>query len=378
MKPLDNLKILDLSSGLTVSLATMYMVNFGAEVVKIEGPNGDKARKWFPKKEEDSLYFNYLNSGKKSVSLDITTEEGMAVLKQLVPMYDIVCTSGNPAELEALGIDYASIKAIKEDVIYGVVSPFGMTGPNRNKPASNLTVQALGVAMDMSGFPGDYPVSNQTTFMDHYAAGYLTAGILMAAIEKFNSGAGQMIDISLQDAIFACIESAPAAYSTIGEVQSRKGNGDPTGAPYDTLKTADGYVALGVSSEAQWHNFCDAMGLDGVADDPRFNDAPVRCANYQEHLKPMLNELLATMSKFDVELKCREAGVPACAVLTVDDVLKLPVIDDNHIMSTKVSEKMGEIQFPSFFFNMEKTPAAVYPDAPELGADNDTVLGQIK
>lgn len=224
MKALENIKILDLSEKLTVSLATMYLSGYGAEVTKIEKPNGgDSARKWEPRKAEESIYFNYLNGGKKSVTLDITTKEGTEILKKLVPMYDVVCVGTEAGYMDSLGLGYEDMKALKEDIIYAAYSYYGETGPYKNKPSSSLTVQAKGVAMDMTGVHGDYPVQAAPSIAEHYSAAYFATGIVMALVDRNIRGIGQKVDIALLDSIYSCIEAAPAAYSTVGEIHKRKG-----------------------------------------------------------------------------------------------------------------------------------------------------------
>ena len=210
MKALENVKILDLSEKLTVSLATMYLSGYGAEVTKVEQPGvGDRARGWTPIKDEESIYFNYLNSGKKSLSLDITTKEGAEIFKKLVPLFDVVCVGKEAGYMESLGLGYEDLKAIKEDIIYAAYSYYGETGPYKNKPASSLTAQAKGVAMDMTGVHEQYPVQSAPSIAEHYSAAYIATGIVMALIDKNIRGIGQKVDIALLDSIYSCIEAAP-------------------------------------------------------------------------------------------------------------------------------------------------------------------------
>lgn len=150
----------------------------------------------------------------------------------------MVCADFRPSEAKALGLDYASLKAEKPDLILASVTPYGLTGPLAEAPASSLTVQARSVAMDMTGMPGGYPVQSGPSIPEHYAAGYLATAMTLALIDREKRGVSQLVDISPQDAMYSCIEAAPVAYSTIGEVQSRKGNDDPSCAPYDTFRTA--------------------------------------------------------------------------------------------------------------------------------------------
>lgn len=375
VRALDDIKILDLSSGIATSLATMYLASFGAEVTRLESPDGgDVARSWFPAKDGHSYYYNYLNSGKKSMTLDLNSKAGQEIFKKLVPQFDVVCVSSQPGVMEEWGLGYEDLKLLREDLIYASCTPYGLEGPRASKIASSLTVQALGVAMDMTGVEHGYPVSNQPELMEHYAAGYLATGILLAVIERKSTDQGQVVDISLQDSIFSCIEAAPAAASTIGEIQTRKGNFDPSCAPYDSFKTNDGYVTIGVATQAQWEKFCAVMGFQSLLEDPRFATNELRCQDYLTTLRPVLAEILEEWSKFDVEERCRSMGVPCCAVLAVDEICDMPNTIENGFIIEKMSEMLGNMKFPSLPFTLSGTPAEVFTDFAEVGEDTDAYL----
>ena len=375
MKALDDIKILDLSSGLASSLALMYLTSFGAEVTKLESPeNGDTARNWLPAKDGHSYYYNYLNSGKKSMTLNLDRSEGQEIFKKLLPKFDVICVSSQPGWMEDRGLGYEALKLLKEDLIYASCTPYGLEGPRVKKAASSLTVQALGVAMDMTGVQHGYPVSSRPELMEHYAAGYLATGIMLAVIERKKSGRGQIVDISLQDSIFSCIETAPVAVGMIGEIQTRKGNFDPSCAPYDSFQTKDGYVTIGVATQAQWEKFCSVMEFDSLLEDPRFATNELRCQDYLTGLRPVLAEILIKWSKFDVEKRCRSRGVPCCAVLAIDEICDMPNTIENGFIIEKKSEMLGSMKFPSLPFTLSKTPAEVFADFAETGADTDDCL----
>lgn len=378
MNALEHIRILDLSEKLTVSLATMYLSGYGAEVVKVEKPDGgDRARSWAPQKGGKSIYFNYLNAGKKSLTLDIHTEEGAEILKKLLPLYDVICVDAEAGRMEALGLGYEELKAVKKDIVYLAYSYYGETGPYKNKPASSLTVQAKGVAMDMTGVHGGYPVRLAPSIAEHYAAAYIATGIVMALTDRDMRGIGQKVDISLLDSIYSCIEAAPAAYSTVGEIHKRKGNFDPSCAPYDTFETADGFVAIGVATQSQWLKFCDAMDLQDLKEDPRFIDNEGRRTDYMDVLRPILAERLLPFKKLEVEGRCRVLGIPCCAVLTIPEITDLPNTWENEYMVQVESKQFGTLKYPSIPFALSETPARPFADGPALGADTDALLKEL-
>ncbi len=376
MNALEGVRILDLSGKLTSSLATMYLCSYGAEVVKVEPPEGDPARKWEPMINGESVYFHYLNSGKKSIVIDYRTPEGAETVKKLAKGFDVICLDLAPADIEKLGLTYEDFREANEKIIYSSYSYFGDNGPYRDRPASSLVVQALGVAMDMTGFPGEEPVHLAPSVAEHYAAGYIASGIVMALLDRNRRGIGQKLDVALLDSIFSCIEAAPAAL-TKDEVQRRKGNDDPTCAPYDSYKTNDGYVAVGVATQSQWVAFCEALGFDDFLADEVLMDPASRLGTYKTNLLPRLAEKLEKMSKFDVEAKARTRGVPCGAVLSIDEVMAMPNTLENRYIDKVSSGKFGEIVYPMIPFTLSLTPAKDFTDAADLGADTEAVMAQI-
>lgn len=271
--PLHDIRILDLTRGLSGSLATKYLANYGAEVVKVEPPKGDPTRRYAPIRNGESLYFRYLSAGKKSVLLDYAQPEGAAVM--------------------------------------------------------------------------------------------------LALIDREKRGVGQLVDISLQDAMYSCIEAAPVAYSTIGEVQSRKGNDDPSCAPYDTFQTADGYLAVGCAAQDHWERFCDALGFDDLKNDPLCATNDDRVANYASYLRPALAERLLRWEKFDAEKRCRDAKIPCCAVLDVREI-----VDAENTRVCGFLQQQGDFCFPSMPVILAETPPTYSERVPVLGADNDAILSE--
>ena len=369
--PLHDIRILDLTRGLSGSLATKYLANYGAEVVKVEPPKGDPTRRYAPIRNGESLYFRYLSAGKKSVLLDYAQPEGAALLRTLLRKADVVCADFRPSEAKALGLDYESLKAEKPDLILASVTPYGLTGPLAEAPASSLTVQARSVAMDMTGMPGGYPVQSGPSIPEHYAAGYLATAVMLALIDREKRGVGQLVDISLQDAMYSCIEAAPVAYSTIGEVQSRKGNDDPSCAPYDTFQTADGYLAVGCAAQDHWERFCDALGFDDLKNDPLCATNDDRVANYASYLRPALAERLLRWEKFDTEKRCCDAKIPCCAVLDVREI-----VDAENTRVCGFLQQQGDFCFPSMPVILAETPPTYSERVPALGTDNDAILSE--
>ena len=226
----------------------------------------------------------------------------------------------------------------------------------------------------MTGVHNEYPVQSAPSIAEHYSAAYFATGIVMALIDRNIRGIGQKVDIALLDSIYSCIEAAPAAYSTVGEVHKRKGNFDPSCAPYDTFETSDGYVAVGVATQNQWEKFCDVLDLGDLKEDPRFIDNEGRRTDYMNILRPILAKRLSVYTKTEVENKCRTQGIPCCAVLTIPEITDLPNTLENGYMVSVNSEKYGTLRYPSIPFVLGDTKAKSFADAPALGKDTNACM----
>lgn len=290
-------------------------------------------------------------------------------MEKLIPFYDVICVGEEAGYMESLGLGYG-----KPDIIYASYSYYGETGSYKNKPVSSLTAQAKGVAMDMTGVHNEYPVQSAPSIAEHYSAAYFATGIVMALIDRNIRGIGQKVDIALLDSIYSCIEAAPAAYSTVGEVHKRKGNFDPSCAPYDTFETSDGYVAVGVATQNQWEKFCDVLDLGDLKEDPRFIDNEGRRTDYMNTLRPIPAKRLSVYTKTEVENKCRTQGIPCCAVLTIPEITDLPNTLENGYMVSVNSEKYGTLRYPSIPFVLGDTKAKSFADAPALGKDTNACM----
>jgi len=375
MKLLDGIKILDLSTGLAPALATKYLAAFGAEVIKVEKPGaGDMTRKWEPLKDGRSLYFNYLNGGKKSVALDIASGVGNAIILELVKKIDVFVESFQPGYMETIGLSYEILQDINPDLIYVQYSTFGDNGPDKNRPGSSLVAQAKSVAMDMTGVIGQEPIKSEPSVGEHYASGNLAAGIMLALINRERHGGGQKLDVSLVDSLFNCIEAAPAAYSTVGEIHTRKGNFDPSCAPYDTFKTKDGFIAIGIATDAQWFKFCDALELKHLKEDSRFQTNEGRVDDYLNKLRPLVEKETMVYTKSEIEEKCRVEGIPCSAVFDISEIMSHPNTKANHFMCELESKQFGQMCVPNLPFELSRSTAEISCDGPELGANTEEVL----
>ena len=362
MKALDGVTIIDFTQRHAGSVATMILADFGAKVIKVErADRPDPAREWAPMQNGHSVYFTYLNRGKEGVCVDYTTDAGKQVILDLVKTADVVCENLPVGEMEKYGLDYESLKEIKPDLIYASLSPFGLTGPRKNKRADDLTIQAI----------GGYRVSN------HISAAYLATSINLALIHKYKTGQGQMIDLSELDCLFAMMETGPWVYNINGKVLPRTGNSYPSISPYDTLKAKDGFLSVGISTDCQWQKFCEALGMTDLAQNELYMTNESRGDHYMCGLKDELEAVTSKREKFEMEATLREAKLPCAAVYTVADAMASEHIKVREMLVEVEDAGAGKVTIPGTTVKLMKTPGSVEKGAPLMGGDTHAVLSAL-
>lgn len=378
MKALEGIKIVDFTRGHAGSVATMILSDFGAEVIKVEKPNAtDPARTWAPLQNGHSAYFTYLNRGKRSLAVDFSTPEGRDVVLALVKDATVVVHNLPVGEMESCGLDYEALKAVNPKVIYASLSPFGQTGPLKHKAADELTLQAISGMMDRTGFQDSPPTRVGFHVVDHIAAAYLAMSINLALVYKKRTGEGQFIDLAELDCMFAMMETGPWVYSITGEVLPRTGNSYPSISPYDSIRTRDGFVSLGISTDRQWQLFCAALDLTEMANNPVYMTNESRGDHYEGGLKQELEAVFATMGKFEIEAKLREAKLPCASVYTVPEAMATEHTAV-HEMLVEVEDKgAGKVTIPGTTIKMMGTPGSIAGGAPLLGEHTKVYMTQL-
>lgn len=378
MRPLEGIKVLDFTQAHAGSLATMILADFGAEVIKIERAGvGDLARYWAPFKGEDSAYYAYLNRGKKSISLNASSDEGKEIIKKLVSEVDVVCENFKYGSMKRLGLDYEEMKKINPSIIYAALNGFGQTGPFKEVIGLDLQLQSMSGLMDRTGFPDGPPTKVGAAMGDQFSGMYLAMAINLALIHKKKTGEGQLVDVAILDSLFSILEAAPMTKVLRGSVPPRVGNSYPSISPYDALETNDGYVAVGISTDRQWQKFCTALGLEELANDPRYINNEKRGDNYETGLKDALEAVTKTMSKFDIEDKLREARLACGAVYTVKEAMQTEHVKEREMLVEVEDKKLGKIKVPGLVIKMEGTPGQITTPAPLLGEHTEQYLNKI-
>lgn len=377
--PLVGTRILDLTQVLFGPFATMLLSDLGAEVIKIERPEvGDIARGNGPFVRGLSSYFLSLNRGKKSITLDLTTERGIEVFLQLTKSADVLIENFTPGTMEKLGISYEIVREYNPKLIYVSGSGFGQYGPYARKPAFDIIIQAMGGIMSITGEEGGPPMRPGVSYGDIAAGLFLCIATLAALQERHTSGKGQLVDISMLDCQVTVQENAFVRYLNAGEIPRALGTRHPVITPFQAFQTKDGYVAVALRGglKDQWPLFCAAIDRVDIMDDPRFQTGWLRTQNY-EVLEPTLSEAMKTKTTQEWVEELEQAGIPCGPVNSIAQVASDPQIAAREMIIDVHHPKAGTFKVVNTPFKFSRTPYSVERASPDLGEHTQDVLSHL-
>lgn len=376
-KPLSGIKVLDLTRVLVGPFCTMILSDLGADVVKVEMPKiGDDSRYFGPFKNEQSLYFLSLNREKKSITLNLKSEQGKQILKDLVKQFDVLVENYRPGTMEKLSLGYDVLKEINPKLIYAAASGFGHSGPDSKKPAYDILAQARGGIMSITGWPDSPPTRVGMSTGDITAALFTAIGVNAALYQRGITGLGQKVDVSMLDSQVAILENALSRYQVSGEPPKPLGNRHPTITPFQAYKAKDTYFVLPIGNDNLWRKFCPLIDRDDLINDERFLTNGERTRNLDQ-LNLILDEIFLTKNATEWITLFEDAGIPSGPINTIDKVMKdeqvlarnmIIEVDDDRAGTTKIAGnpiKMTNIP------EMEKREPA-----PKMGEHNRELLAK--
>lgn len=375
MKPLQGVRVLDLTRILSGPYSTMLLGDLGADIIKLEPyPEGDDSRGNPPFVNEESMYYVSLNRGKKSIVVNLKTEEGKEIFYRLLDEADILVENFKPGTMEKLGLGYEVLKERRPKLIYCAISGFGQTGPYRNRAAYDAVIQAMGGIMSFTGQAGGSPTRVGTSIGDITAGLFAAIGILGALRVIEQGGEGQFIDISMLDCQVALVEGQIARYFGTGKVPQPVGNRHATATPFDMFRTKDGHVIVAVQKNSMWESFCKVTGLEYLLSDARFETNAARCDN-EPALKAVIGPVLAEKTTQEW-IDLFSAANVACGPL--NNIAS--VVSDPHILSREMiievdgHKKLGKVKYPGIPIKYSQTKCAVESPAPVLGQHSEEIL----
>ena len=372
--PLNDIKVLDLTRVLAGPYATMLLGDLGAEVIKIEQPGtGDESRNFGPFKNGFSLYFMSVNRGKRSVTLNLKTERGRAIFKQLLDQTDILVENFRPGTMEKLGLDYGTLKSEYPSLIYAACSGFGQTGPYAQQGAYDMIIQGMGGIISITGEPDGPPVRVGTSISDITAALFTTIGILSALHHRNQTGHGQFVDVAMLDSLVAVLENAVVRYFATGEAPKPLGARHPAITPFEAFASADGHVIIALGNDTLWAKFCEHVGRQALISDKRFRTNADRTENHDQ-LFPILSEILSQRTTDDWIDALGNIGVPCGPINAMDKVVTHPQVQAREMITRVAHQITGEVEVPGVPIKLSETPGSVDAPAPSLGEHTTQVL----
>lgn len=388
--PLTGIRVLDLSRILAGPTCTQLFGDLGAEVIKIERPGkGDDTRKWGPPFVQDadgndtseSAYYLCANRNKHSLAVDISKDEGAALVREIAKKSDILVENFKVGDLKRRGLDHETLKSLNPGLIYCSISGFGQTGPYAPRAGYDFLIQGMGGIMSLTGDPDDLggrPMKAGVGIADVMCGMYAASAILAALHHRHLTGEGQYIDLALLDTQVAWLINQGAGYLTDRKVPPRRGNAHPTIVPYETFRASDGDFILAVGNDLQFAKFCDIAGIPEIAENPDYADNVSRVKN-RSVLVPLLNKVTSGKPKKFWMEELAKAQVPCGPVNDLGEVFSNPQIRERNMEIEMPHPKSGtgQVSLIGNPLNFSKTPVDYKKAPPFLGEDTDDILKSV-
>jgi len=374
-KPLDGVKVLDMTRVLAGPYCTMMLGDMGATVIKIEQPGkGDDSRHFGPPYiAGESAYYLGLNRNKRSITLDFNNPEHEKRLFELVSTATVLVENFRPGMLERQGLGYETLRAMNPGLIYCSISGYGHDGPYAMRPGYDFVAQAESGIMSVTGEVEGEPQRVGSPVADVSAGLYACMSILAALHVREKTGKGQHIDISLLEAAVSLLSNVSSNYLISGEEAERYGNGHPNIVPYQAFHTQDGYIVVSCGNDRLYQTLCRLLGREDLATDPRFATNPQRVRN-REELVPILQEQFLQRETGDWLTALRAAGIPCGPINTVSQVFSDPHLQARGFIWECEHPTAGTIKLSGSPIRLSETPTRLYKAPPLLGEDNDALL----
>ncbi|GGF61925.1 CoA transferase [Azorhizobium oxalatiphilum] len=374
-RPLEGLKVLELARILAGPWVGQVLADLGADVVKVESPEGDDTRTWGPPfvaaadgGDLSAAYFHAANRGKKSVVIDFRTPEGQAEVRRLVAKADVLVENFKVGGLTKYGLDAESLKAVNPRLIYCSITGFGQTGPYAERAGYDYLVQGMGGIMALTGAPEGEPMKVGVAFADIFTGLYATVGILSALRRRDETGQGAVVDMALLDCQVGVLANQAMNFLVSGKAPARLGNAHPNIVPYQVFPVADGHVIIAVGNDGQYRRFCTVLGVPELGDNPDYATNRDRVRN-RDVLVPLLSERMAGFAKTDLLAKLEKEGVPAGPINKIDEVFA-----DPQVIARGLRIDMPSAEAEGGFISGVRTPITIDGE-PMVSGQPSPVLG---
>lgn len=381
MKLLEGIRVLDMTNVLSGPFATLHLALLGADVIKIENPDGgDLARKLgnVPKYNQDLLGTSFLaqNANKRSLTLNLKAEEGKEILRKLVKTTDVVVENFRPGVMARLGFSYEELCKINPKIIYCAISGFGQTGPDAFKPAYDQIIQGLSGVMAVNGDESLNPLRCGFPVCDTVGGMNAAFAIMAALYYREHTGEGQFIDIALLDSIMPLMGWVAANLLIGGQPPVLLGNDNFTAAPSGMFKTQDGYINVAANQQQQWEDLADELGIPELKTDPRFQERDTRKAN-RSLLTPLLEAKLTQYATAHWVEVLNARGIPSGDVVSLATALTSEQARHRQVIADVEQPGIGKIKIFNMTAKFSKTPAQIEMPPPRLSENTGAILGEL-
>ena len=379
--PLEGVRVLDIATFVAAPFASTIMSEFGAEVIKVENPQGgDPWRHYGTKtaRNGDTLAWMTESRNKTSVTLDLRTPEGVDILKQLVKVSDVMCENFRPGTLEKWGLGWDVLNAINPGLVLLRVSGYGQTGPYKQRPGFARIAQAFGGLTHLAGMPDGPPVTPGSTSLADYTSGlYGAVGIMMALKSRDQTGEGQVIDMALYESIFRFLDEMVPAYAKDGTVRQREGMGTKLACPHGHFQTGDDkWVSIACTSDRMFERLAKVMEQPELARPDMYQMTAQRIAS-RETVDGLVTEFTRSYRQSEVLQRCTDGDVPCGAINSVADIFEDPQFEARENLLRFVDPEAGEIVIPGVIPKLSKTPGRVKHMGPPIGNGIDSIYGDL-
>lgn len=374
---LDGVRVLDLTRVLAGPYCGMMLADMGAEVIKIELPGrGDDSRKNGPFVNGESAYYMNLNRNKRGMTLNLKSEEGKRIFKELVKKSDIVLENYRPGVMKRLGLDYEELKKINPAIIYGAVSGFGQYGPYSQRAGYDILGQAMSGLMSTSGWPGGAPTRTGTAMSDVLGGLNVCIGVLAAYVNRLKTGEGEMVDVSLVDSTVSSLEIINMIYLCTGRVPTRIGNRYEAIAPYDSFEAKDGMVIIACGNDKLYASLKSVLQIPALEDE-KFASNALRVQNHAP-LKEIIEAWTRERNIDDIVDTLLAAGIPSGPINTIDRVVKDPHIAGARQMFVDLEHPVaGPMKITGNQIKLTNHPVQIDRPAPTLGQHTEAILADV-
>ncbi len=370
--PLARFKVIDLTRVRAGPTAVRQLADWGADVIKIESPEGDAGLGG----ERHGPDFQNLHRNKRSLTLNLKSPDGVAIMKRLVAKADVVVENYRPDVKFRLGVDYESLKAINPRIVYASISGFGQDGPYIDRPGFDQIAQGMGGLMSITGEPGRGPMRVGIPVADLTAGIFAAMGILIALLEREQSGEGQWVTSSLLGAQISMLDFQAARWTIGKEVPGQAGNNHPTSIPTGVFATADGYINIAAAGDDIYRRLCKALGAEHLFSDPMYSTGRARSQN-RDSLNEAIGAFTVAKTSADWIETLNKAGVPSGPIYKMNEVFADPQV--KHLGMTRVVPHpvLGDVEVIGQPIELSRTPWSIRSATPEAGEHTDAVLTEL-